>query len=92
MAQSTTLILGMDFGDRSTRFCVLPVMGKDPVEEGGVATTPAAISKFLGARPLCRAGFEVGCHSPWINDLAEEAGHEVFVANPRAITETGCAR
>lgn len=76
MVQSTTLTLGMDIGDRFTQFCLLPVMGEDPVEEGRVATTPAGISEFLGGRPRCRVVFEVGCHSPWINDLAEEAGHE----------------
>ena len=54
MAQSTTLTLGMDIGDRFTHFCLLPVLGENPVEEGRVATTPAAVGEFLGARPRCR--------------------------------------
>jgi transposase len=32
-----------------------------------------------------RVVLEVGTHSPWVSRLAERAGHEVIVANPRRV-------
>lgn len=85
MAQSTIPTMGLDLGDRFTHFCLLPVSGEDPLEEGRVRTTPDAVDAFFRSRPLCRVVLEVGTHSPWLSRLAEDAGHETFVANPREL-------
>jgi len=86
MAQSTIPTLGLDIGDRFTHFCLLPVDGGDPFAEGRVRTTPDRFGAFLAAQPRSRVILEVGTHSPWMCRLAKEAGHEVFVANPRELS------
>lgn len=85
MAQSTIPTLGIDIGDRTTHFCILPVDGNEPLAEGVVRTTPARFGAFLAAQPRSRVILEVGTHSPWMCRLAQKAGHEVFVANPRML-------
>jgi transposase len=85
MDQRTTLTLGLDISDRYTHFCVLPPEGEDILEQGRVRTTSRAMEGFLGVRKPCRVVLEAGTHSPWISRLAAEAGHEVLVANSRAL-------
>lgn len=86
MAQSTIPTLGFDIGDRFTHFCLLPVEGDEPRAEGRIRTTPAHFSSYLQTQPRSRVIFEVGTHSPWMCRLAQELGHEVFVANPRELS------
>ena len=76
--------IGMDLGDKNTRYCVLNEQGEVNLE-ASVATTPAAIAKLFARLPRCRIGLEVGGHSPWISRLLEELGHEVIVANARRV-------
>lgn len=85
MDQRTILTLGLDIGDRHTHFCFLASAEEEVSEEGRVPTTPKAIEAFLRSRERCRVVLEVGTHSPWLSRLAEAAGHEVLVANPRAL-------
>ncbi|RKZ11647.1 IS110 family transposase [bacterium] len=85
MDQRTILTLGLDIGDRHTHFCLLASSEEEVSEEGRVRTTPTAIEAFLRSRERCRVVLEVGTHSPWLSRLAETAGHEVLVANPRAL-------
>lgn len=85
MDQRTILTLGLDIGDRHTHFCFLASSEEEVSEEGRVRTTPKAIEAFLRSRERCRVVLEVGTHSPWLSRLAEAAGHEVLVANPRAL-------
>ncbi|MHC4934173.1 MAG: IS110 family RNA-guided transposase [Planctomycetota bacterium] len=86
MAHSTIPTLGFDIGDRYTHFCLLPVDGGDPLAEGRVRTTPAQFGAFLVSQPRSRVILEVGTHSPWMCRLAQEADHEVYVANPRELS------
>jgi transposase len=85
MAQSTIPTLGIDIGDRTSHFCILPVDGSAPLAEGVVPTTPARFGAFLAAQPRSRVILEVGTHSPWMWRQAQKAGHEVFVANARKL-------
>lgn len=79
-----SLTIGMDLGDKMSRFCVIDKAG-DVITEGGVATTRKGISeKFVGLKH-CRIAIEVGTHSPWVSRLLAEIGHEVIVANPRQL-------
>jgi transposase len=62
------ITIGMDLGDKSSRYCVV---GDDGglLSEGGVATTKKAMAqKFAGMR-RCRVAVEVGTHSPWVSRL-----------------------
>ena len=56
--------IGLDLGDKSSRYCVLGDKG-EVLSEGAVATTHKAMTaKFAGMR-RCRVAREVGTHSPW---------------------------
>ena len=78
------LTIGLDLGDRSSRYCVLDARG-EICQEGSAATTKQGLCQALGARPRCRIALEVGTHSPWVSRLLKQLGHEVFVANARKV-------
>jgi transposase len=83
--QRTIPTLGLDISDRYVSFCFIGSSEDEVSEEGRVRTTPKAIGAFLRSRERCRVVLEVGTHSPWLSRLAQAAGHEVFVANPRSL-------
>jgi transposase len=78
------LIVGVDLGDRWSRYCVLDQKGQ-VLEEDSVATTGKAFRKLFGDRPAARVVIEVGTHSPWVERLLQELGHETITANPRYV-------
>ena len=76
--------IGLDLGD--TMSCVYEVNARgEPCGEAKVATTPAGLERYFGARARCRVVLEVGTHSPWVARLLAACGHEVIVANPSAM-------
>ncbi len=78
------LTIGVDLGDRSSRYCVLNEAG-ETVSEGTLATTRKALDQLLGRMPRSRVALEVGGQSPWVSRHLERLGHEVLVANPRKV-------
>ena len=80
----STITLGLDLGDRSSRYAVLDAEAH-LVGEGSVATTREAMADFFAALPLARVILEVGTHSPWVSRLVASCGHEAIVANPRRV-------
>jgi len=76
--------VGLDLGDRYSRFCMLDGAGS-VFEEGRVKTTPEALERRFGGEPRARVVMEVGTHSPWASRLLGELRHEVLVANPRRL-------
>ena len=52
-------VIGIDLGDRWSRYCVLDQAGR-VVEEDRVRTTPEALAVKFGARPATRVVIEVG--------------------------------
>jgi transposase len=85
------LTIGVDLGDRTSRTCELDAAGRC-VRETTVATTEAAMRRYLAARPRCRVVFETCTHSPWLSRLVTALGHEVVVANPSAMFTRGGPR
>jgi len=78
------ITIGLDLGDKTSRYCVLGG-GVEPLSEGSVATTRKAMTqKFAGLR-RCRIAMEVGTHSPWLSRLLSQLGFEVIVANARQV-------
>jgi transposase len=78
------ITIGMDLGDKTSRYCVLDQNG-EVQGEGSVGTTKKALAqKFAGLR-RCRIAIEVGTHSPWVSRLLKQCGHEVIVANARQV-------
>jgi transposase len=78
------LTIGMDLGDRTSRYCILDGNG-DVVYEASVGSTSAALKQVFGQVRKCRIAVEVGTHSPWVSRTLKALGHEVIVANPRQL-------
>ncbi len=78
------LTIGLDLGDKASRYCVLESGGEIALEDR-VATTRAGLIKKFQGLPPCRIAIEVGQHSPWVSRLLTGMGHEVIVANPRKL-------
>src|SRR5579863_4425300 len=78
------LTVGIDLGDRSSRYCLLDEQG-EVLAEGSVATTQKGFAQVFGSKLRSRLALEVGTHSPWVSRYLAELGHEVVVANPRRV-------
>jgi len=76
--------VGLDLGDKSSRYCVLDNEGKIQSERS-VATTRQGFSQTFAKMVRSRIALEVGTHSPWVSRLLESLGHEVIVANARRV-------
>src|SRR6516225_1537757 len=76
--------IGMDLGDKTSRYCMLNSEG-EILREGQVTTTKAGMVEALGCLGRARIAIEVGTHSPWVSRLLQELGHEVVVANPKQV-------
>ncbi len=85
------LTVGVDLGDRWSKYCVLDGQGQ-VLEEDTVATTGRAFRKLFSDRTTARVVIEVGTHSPWIQRLLQELGHEPITANPRYVRLIYCSR
>ena len=71
--------IGMDLGDKNSRYCVLDEEG-EIVKEDGVGTTKKALLQVFGRLPRCRVAIEVGTHSPWVSRLLSSLGFEVTIS------------
>ena len=68
--------IGMDLGDRTSRYCVLAGNG-ERWGEGSVSTTKKAMAEKFQKMPRGRVAMEVGTHSPWVSRLLSNLGFEV---------------
>jgi len=82
--KSTNVSVGMDLGDKASRYCVLDENG-EVLREASVGTTKEAITQVFATMKACRVAIEVGTHSPWVSRLLKSFGHEVIVANARQV-------
>ncbi len=82
--QKRQFTIGLDLGDRSSRYCLLDEQG-EMILEGRVATTKRGLEQVFGRLPRCRVALEVGTHSPWVSRQLKDLGHEVIVANARRV-------
>jgi transposase len=82
--QARLITIGLDLGDKSSRYCVLDAAG-DVLAEGSVGTTRKALLAKFGGLGRCRVAMEVGTHSPWVSRLLAGLGQEVIVANARQV-------
>ena len=77
-------VVGLDLGDKSSRYCVLDNEGTVQSERS-VATTRQGFSQVFAKMARSRIALEVGTHSPWVSRLLQSLGHEVIVANARRV-------
>jgi transposase len=82
--QKPLVTVGIDLGDRFSRYCVVNEDG-EVMEEGRIQTTAAALERHFGGESRQRMAMECGTHSPWVSRLLRDLGHEVWVANARKI-------
>jgi transposase len=78
------MTIGMDLGDKTSRYCVLGGDGEIRLEDS-VGTTKKGLLQKFGGMARCRIALEVGTHSPWVSRLLKGLGFEVIVANARQV-------
>jgi transposase len=83
-ASELRLTIGLDLGDRRSRYCVLDQNG-EIIREEAVATAREGLRNIPGAEAGSRIVIEVGSHSPWVSRWLKELGYEVIVANARKV-------
>jgi transposase len=76
--------IGLDVGDRTSRFCVLNGTGQC-ICESSLSTTLTGLRRAIENLPKTRIALEVGVHSPWMSRELAKSGFEVIVANPRRV-------
>jgi transposase len=76
--------IGLDLGDRWSRYCVIDVRGA-VVKEDRVRTTPEALEEAFRVIQPSKIVLEAGTHSPWASRLLERLGYRVIVANARKV-------
>jgi transposase len=84
VAAKQRLTIGLDLGDRSSRYCILDEAG-ERVSEGSLPTTEAGLSSLFAKMPASRIALEVGTHSPWVSRHLKGMGHEAIVANSHKV-------
>jgi transposase len=84
VAKPGPITIGMDLGDKTSRYCVLGADG-EIVAEGTVGTNKKAMTQKFSGMKRCRIAIEVGTHSPWLSRLLTKLGYEVIVANARQV-------
>ena len=75
--------IGIDLGDKVSRYCVLDPAG-EVVEEGSFRNQVSSIETHFAGDPR-RIALEAGAQSAWISRELKRLGHEVIVANPRQL-------
>jgi transposase len=78
------LTIGLDLGDRWSFYCVLEEAGKIILEQK-VPTTREGMKQTFARIPRSLIALETGTHSPWVNRLLHELGHEVIVAHAQKV-------
>lgn len=78
-----TETVGIDLGDKLSRYCIVDQEG-DVVEEGSFRNPVSSIETHFAGEPR-RIALEAGAQSAWISRELKRLGHEVIVANPRQL-------
>jgi transposase len=78
------LTIGLDLGDRTSRYCILNEAG-ETIWEQELPTTAKGIEQVFSKIPRSRIALETGTHSPWISRQLSQYGHEVIVAHARNV-------
>ena len=82
------LTIGLDLGDRHSRYCILNDAG-EVIGAETLPTTKTGLNSLFEKLPSCRVALEVGTHSPWVSRHLAGLGHAVIVANPRPVALIG---
>lgn len=83
-AAQQRLTIGVDTGDRNSRYCIVNPLGNIETQ-GSLATAKTGFNSLFAQLPPTFVVIEAGTHSPWISRHLESLGHQVCVANPRNV-------
>ena len=78
------LTIGLDLGDRTSRYCSLNEAG-EIIPEQELPTTAKGFEPVFSKIPRSRIALETGTHAPWISRQLSQYGHEVIVAHARNV-------
>src|SRR5260370_6610916 len=81
--QTDVETIGIDLGDKMSRYCVVNREG-EVVEEGSFRNQVSSLAKHFSGEPR-RIALEAGAQSAWISRELKGLGHEVIVANAREL-------
>jgi transposase len=84
LATKQRLTIGLDLGDRTSRYCIMNEAG-EVVSESSLPTTKGGFESLFGKMPSSRVALEVGTHSPWVSRFLAGMGHQVIVANAHKV-------
>jgi transposase len=84
LRKSDRVTIGVDLGDKTSRYCALNGAG-EVLAEGAFPTTKKGVAQMFAAMAHCRIAIEVGTHSPWVSRELKRFGHEAIVANARQV-------
>ncbi len=82
--EDNQLTIGLDLGDRISRYCILNEAGEIILEQE-LPTTAKGIEQVFGKIARSRIALETETHSPWISRQLSQYGHEVIVAHARNV-------
>lgn len=85
LTPNPSAVLGIDVGDRVSRFCMLDMVTGEQLRTGRLATTAVSLERLLSRKDRMRVAIEVGTHSGWMSDRIAKLGHDVLVANSREL-------
>lgn len=77
-------VIGLDLSLKTAQAAVLDSSGNWALEST-IRATETSLRRFFEGRASSLVVVEAGGTSAWVARLAEEAGHEVLVANPRRV-------
>ena len=66
-----SITIGMDLGDKTSRYCALDEDG-EVLFERATASSQKGMLEAFGALGRCRIALEVGTHSPWVSRLLKK--------------------
>lgn len=85
MSELSTVVVGIDIGDRTVDVCVLVRQSRKVERRVKVPTERGALERLFASLPRALVVIETGTHTPWIARLVEAVGHEALVADARRI-------
>lgn len=85
MDEHNKITIGIDIGDKKSYLCLLDDVSGEILEESQLPTTKPAFERYFAGKASMKVVIETGTHSAWISQLLGGFGHEVIVANARAI-------
>jgi transposase len=83
-SSSAPFVIGLDLGDKWSRYCVLDSAGAI-LEEDRVRSNAESLREQFGSLASTRIVIETGTHSPWVSRVLEGMGHSAVVANARKL-------